>query len=304
MKKLNILVVMGGTSTEREISLKTGNEIFNNLDRNKYNVSKLEINQKEDVFKINEMKNNIDFVYIALHGSFGEDGSIQAILDTMDLKYSGSNMLASNICMDKGICKKLVQDEVLVIPGTTMRKKNLLSYEKAKIYGDKLVLKQVNGGSSIGLYIVDNEKDYNYAISEILKLSNEIVLEKYIKGIEISVPIIENKVYPIVKITPLKSDTFDYESKYTDGGALEKVIEFEPTLQKYINEITKKIFIKTKCSGFARVDYLLCDNKVYMLEVNTLPGMTKASILPKSLAYLGYSYSDALDLLIESSMRK
>ncbi|WP_067139207.1 D-alanine--D-alanine ligase [Oceanivirga salmonicida] len=303
MEKLKILVVMGGTSTEREISLRTGNEIYKHLDREKYNVEKLIINENKDIFKVQNM--DIDFVYIALHGAFGEDGSIQAILDSMNIKYSGSGMLSSAICMDKNICKLLVKDEVTVIPGTTMRKDSLISYdEMSKKYGEKVVLKQVNGGSSLGLYIVNNKKDYDNAIIEILKLTDEIVLEKFIKGIEISVPIIAGKVYPTVRITPLKSDTFNYESKYSVDGAKEEIVEFEPKIQEKINSMTEKIYRKTKCSGFARIDYLIENNEVYMIEVNTLPGMTSASILPKSLASAGLDYSQTLDLLIESSLKK
>ncbi len=299
---MKVLVVMGGTSTERPVSLRTGEEIFKNLDREKYEVQKLILEKNEDILQVKDM--DIDFVYIALHGAFGEDGSIQAILDTMGIKYSGPGMLASSVCMDKNFCKKLVKDEVNVIPGTTMRKKSLLKYDEVKEkYGNKVVLKQVNGGSSLGLYIVDNEKAYNNAIIEILKLTNEIVIEKYIKGIEISVPIIDGKVYPTVKITPLKSDTFDYESKYSDGGAKEEVVEFEPKIQNKINTMTEKIYNITKCKGFARIDYLIENDEVYMIEVNTLPGMTSASILPKSLASVGLNYSQTLDLLIESSLK-
>ncbi|VWL85110.1 D-alanine--D-alanine ligase [Oceanivirga miroungae] len=304
MNKKRVLVIMGGTSTEREVSLKTGEQIYNNLDRGKYIVSKLLINKNEDIFKILSMKDEIDFVYIALHGSFGEDGSVQAILDTMGLKYSGPKMLTSSICMDKNVCKKLVKDYVNVIPGTSMKKDSLLKYEDAKKYGNKLVLKQVNGGSSLGLYIVDNEKDYNNAIVEIFKLSDEIILEKYIKGIEISVPVIDNIVYPTVRITPLKSDTFDYESKYSDDGAIEEVYEFNKSLQEKINSMSKTIYDKINCNSFCRIDYLIDENEVvYMIEVNTLPGMTKASILPKSLMSKGIDYKSALDLLIESSIK-
>lgn len=304
MSKKRILVIMGGTSTEREISLKTGEQIYNNLDREKYIVSKLLINENKDIFKILDMKEQIDFVYIALHGAFGEDGSVQAILDTMGISYSGPSALTSSICMDKNICKKIVKDYVTVIPGTTMKKDSLLEYEEAKIYGEKLVLKQVNGGSSLGLYIVDNKSDYDKAIIEIFKLSNEIVLEKYIKGIEISVPVIDSIVYPTVKITPLKSDTFDYESKYSDNGAIEEVYEFHKTLQDKINNMSKIIYDRVNCDAFCRIDYLIDDKEnVYMIEVNTLPGMTKASILPKSLLSKGIDYKSALDLLIESSIK-
>lgn len=306
-EKLNIVIIMGGISTEREISLKTGNEIFKNIDKKTYNVEKLLINEKKDIFKLIDLKkdNKVDFVYNALHGAFGEDGTVQSIMDTLEIEYSGTDMISSAICMDKNISKIICKEYgVNIIPGNVITRNNIITFEEAKKYGNKLVLKPFDGGSSIGLYIVDNEKDYDEAIQNIFKISEKIILEKYIKGVEISVPVIDGFVYPTVKITPLKSDTFDYESKYTDGGALEEVFFFDDRLQNKINEMALKSYEAVGCKAFARIDFLVDEEEVYMLEINTLPGMTENSILPKSLKYEGVNYSATIDLLIYSSMKK
>lgn len=303
MKKLKVVVIMGGISTEREISIKTGEEILKNLDVEKYIGISLLINKKEDILKIIDLKP--DFCYIALHGKFGEDGSVQAILDMLDIKYSGCDMLSSSVCMDKNICKTVCKNNgVKVIPGIKLKENEKVDYlTLSKEIGNKLVIKPVDGGSSIGLYIVDNEKDFDNSILEVFKLTKEIVIEKYIKGIEISVPVIDGVVYKTVKITPKLSETFDYNSKYQDDGAIEEVYEFSKTIQTKINEMALKAYNACKCRAFARIDFLIENDEVYMLEINTLPGMTKNSILPKSLKSSGYEYKQVIDLLIESSMK-
>lgn len=303
MEKLNIVVISGGISTEKEVSINTGKEIFKNINKEKYNVEELIINEKKDIFKLLDM--NVDFAYIALHGIFGEDGMIQAILDSMDIKYTGSDTLSSAICMDKDLSKFLCKNMgVNVIPGDTIEKDNIKSFSEYKKLGEKLVLKPFDGGSSIGVFIVDNEKDFNFAISEIFKISKKIIVEKYIKGIEISTPVIDNKVYPTVMITPLISDTFDYKAKYLDNGSREEVHFFDDEIQNKINKYALLAYKACKCSVFARIDFLIEDNEVYMLEINTLPGMTKNSIFPRSIKYTGINYSELLDLIIEKSLRK
>lgn len=303
MEKLNIVVISGGISTEKEVSINTGKEIFKNINKDKYNVSELIINEKKDIFKLLDMK--VDFAYIALHGIFGEDGTIQAILDSMDIKYTGCNTLSSAICMDKDLSKTLCKNMgVNVIPGDVAEKNNIKSFEEYKKLGDKLVLKPFDGGSSIGVFIVEDEENFNKAVNEIFKISKKIIIEKYIKGIEISTPIIDNEVFPTVMITPLISDTFDYKAKYLDNGSREEVYFFEEKIQNKINEYALLAYKACKCSVFARIDFLIENDDVYMLEINTLPGMTKNSIFPRSVKYTGINYSELLDLIIEKSLNK
>lgn len=296
---MKICVVYGGISTEREVSIATGKEIIKELDKNKYEVYELLINKKEDIFKIKDM--NVDFVYIALHGSFGEDGSIQTILETLNIPYSGANLLTSAICLDKDITKRIVKSYgVRTAKHTSFRVGQKAIFPKE--LGEKVIVKPNSGGSSIGISFATNEKELELALKKVYETDNEALVEEVLNGIEISVPIISGKVYPPVRIDALKSTYFDYNSKYDKDGANEYVYFFEEELQNEINEFTKKAYYTTKCKGFARIDYIIQDNKAYLIEINTLPGMTKTSLLPKSLAHLGYTYSKTLDLLIEASI--
>ena len=283
---MKIAVIYGGISSEREVSINTGKEIINNLDKSKYEVIGLELEKAEDIFKLRDM--NVDFVYIALHGIFGEDGRVQAILDSMNIPYSGCGVLSSAMSMDKNISKLIVKNSgVRVIDGISVRKGDKINFSDLNL-GDKVILKPNSGGSSIGINFATNQEEFEKALNEIFLIDDEALVERIMKGIEISVPII-------------KDTFFDYKSKYENGGALEYVHEFEKELQNEIDDFTRKVYKSLKCKGYARVDYILVDNRVYFLEINTLPGMTKNSLLPKSTLSKGYSYTQTLNLLIEAS---
>ena len=296
---MKIAVIYGGISSEREVSINTGKEIISNLDKSKYEVIGLELEKAEDIFKLRDM--NVDFVYIALHGIFGEDGRVQAILDSMNIPYSGCGVLSSAMSMDKNISKLIVKNSgVRVIDGISVRKGDKINFSDLNL-GDKVILKPNSGGSSIGINFATNQEEFEKALNEIFLIDDEALVERIMKGIEISVPIIKGEVFPTILIEPLKDTFFDYKSKYENGGALEYVHEFEKDLQNEIDDFTRKVYKSLKCKGYARVDYILVDNRAYFLEINTLPGMTKNSLLPKSTLSKGYSYTQTLDLLIEAS---
>ena len=299
---LKIGVIRGGISTEREVSLKTGQEIINNLNKEKYEVFDIVIDNKSQVSeKISELKP--DFVYIALHGKFGEDGRVQAILESFEIPYSGPGVMASALCMDKDLTKRVVSTYgVRTAKWLSVRKNETTTWDTIKQLGDRVIVKPNYGGSSVGVSFVENEEELSKALEEVYDIDNEAIIEEVLNGIEISVPIIGGEVYPTLLIEALAGSFFDYTSKYADGGAKETVFEFEKELQDEINDLTSKSYYATKCEGFARIDFMIVDKKPYMIEINTLPGMTGASLLPKSLASKGYNYSQALDLLIESSI--
>ena len=305
MSKLKVGVIRGGVSTEREVSLKTGSEIVSNLNRDKYQVYDIVIDNEKEVFeKVSGL--GLDFVYIALHGSFGEDGRIQSILESLGIKYSGSGVMTSSVCMDKEITKRVVASYgVRVAKGISVRKGENISYEEIKEkLGSKVVVKPNNGGSSIGVSFVENQEELEKGLELVFSMDKEALIEEILKGDEISVPVIDGKVYPTLKIEAVAGDYFDYESKYADGGAREFVYEFDEDIQKEINKFAIDSYYAMKCEGFSRIDFMVVNgNKPYFMEVNTLPGMTAASLLPKSTAYKGYSYSETLDLLINASMK-
>ena len=304
MAKLRIGVVRGGISTEREVSLNTGAEILANLNRDKYEVFDIVLDNKEEIIdKLKEL--NLDFVYIALHGLFGEDGKIQAVLESLGIAYSGPGVMTSAICIDKELTKSLVAGKgVRVAKGISVLKDETISFETVKEkLGNRVVVKPNKGGSSIGVSFVENQSELEKALELVFSTDNEALIEEVLSGVEISVPVINGKVFPTLKIEAVAGDYFDYESKYSEGGAREFVFEFEEKIQDEINKFASDSYKAVKCQGFSRIDFMVVNGDTpYFIEVNTLPGMTAASLLPKSTASKGYSYSETLDLLIESSI--
>ena len=300
---LRVGVIRGGISTEKEVSMNTGKEIIKNLNRDKYEVFDVVINSEKEVFeKLKDL--NLSFVYIALHGAFGEDGRIQAILESLGIPYSGSGVMTSALCMDKELTKKIVETYgVRTAKGICIREGEQADFQEIKEkLGDRVIVKPNSGGSSIGVSFVENEKEFAKALKLVYTMDKEALVEEVLTGTEISVPIINGKVYPTLKIEAVAGDYFDYKSKYSDGGAREFVFEFEKKIQDEIDKFAYDSYHAVKCEGFARVDFMVVGDKPYFMEVNTLPGMTAASLLPKSTASKGYDYTQTLDLLIDSSI--
>lgn len=305
MSKLRVGVIRGGISTEKEVSMKTGKEIIDNLNKEKYEVFDIVIDTEKEVFeKVKDL--NLDFVYIALHGVFGEDGRVQAILQSLGIAYSGSGVMTSAVCMDKEMTKRIIESYgVRVAKGIGVRKGESIDFETVrKKLGDRVVVKPTNGGSSIGVSFVENQDQLEKGLELVFGMDKEALIEEVLTGSEISVPVIDGKVFPTIKIEAVAGDYFDYESKYADGGAREFVFEFPEEIQSEINDFAAKSYYAMKCEGFSRIDFMVVDEKIpYFMELNTLPGMTAASLLPKSTASKGYNYSQTLDLLIESSIK-
>lgn len=295
---MRICIIYAGISTEREISIKTAEQIMKSLDKDKYDICELKIDRTEDIFKIKDM--NVDLAFIALHGKFGEDGRVQAILEAMNIRYTGPGVLASGICMDKDIAKRVVSTYgIRTAKWWTIRKGEEFTYPKEY---EKLIVKPNSGGSSIGVHFISNQQELNEALKDIFTMDDEAIMEEVIEGDEVSVPIIDGVDYPPIKIEALKGTYFDYTSKYSDGGAREYVTKFSDNLEKELKEFTEKAYYAAKCKGYSRVDFLVRDDKAYFMEVNTLPGMTATSLLPKSLASVGIGYRETLELLIKASL--
>lgn len=295
---MRICIIYAGISTEREISIKTAEQIMKSLDKDKYDICELKIDKTEDIFKIKDM--NVDLAFIALHGKFGEDGRVQAILEAMNIRYTGPGVLASGICMDKDIAKRVLSTYgIRTAKWWTIRKGEEFTYPKEY---EKLIVKPNSGGSSIGVHFISNQQELDEALKDIFTMDDEAIMEEVIEGDEVSVPIIDGVAYPPIKIEALKGTYFDYTSKYSDGGAREYVTKFSDNLEKELKEFTEKTYYAAKCKGYSRVDFLVRDDKAYFMEVNTLPGMTATSLLPKSLASVGIGYRETLELLIKASL--
>jgi D-alanine-D-alanine ligase len=284
MAKIKVAVLMGGISCEREVSLVSGRGVLEHLDKTKYEAWGVDIPSELEKIKGCEM------AFLALHGKGGEDGTIQGYLETREIKYIGCGVLASAIGMNKKFFKYLMEVNNVLIPKTTMQ--------------TPCVIKPVCGGSSVGVSIVEKSEDMNKAIELAKKYDNEVLVEEYIKGMEVTCGVWGNAAtaLPVVEIIP-KNKFFDYESKYSDGGAEEICpARLSELMTKKVQDIAIRVFEIIGGRGFARVDMIIREKEVYVLDINTLPGLTPNSLLPKEAKAMGMSYSEMLDRIIELAL--
>lgn len=298
---MKIGVIMGGVSTEREISLKSGEEVVKGLNKTKYEeVIPIIINSKREA--ADKIK-GIDFAFIALHGRFGEDGTIQGLLEALEIPYSGCGVLTSAVCMNKDITKRIIQSAgVKTAPWITVKSIDEIDYAKIRTFNYPVFVKPNNGGSSVATFCVKREEDIEQAVWEGLKCDNEVIIEKYIQGEEITSFILNGEVYPTISLKANKGEFFNYESKYDEGGAEETIAVLREDLQKAVNEVSQKVWNVLGCKSYSRIDMIISNGVPYVLEVNTLPGLTRSSIIPKSAKARGINFSELLDKIIEYSL--
>ena len=298
---MKVGVIMGGISSEREISLKSGKSIVGSIDKNKYEVVPIEINEKEDI--INKVK-DIDFALLALHGKFGEDGTVQSVLQTLGIPYSGCGPISSGICMDKDLTKRvLVANGIRTARWINVSSIDEIDYDAIEEMGYPVFVKPTYGGSSVATFMIKDRDGIKEAVEEGLKWDTEVMIEEFIAGDEITCPVFDKEMWPVIAIKP-KSDFFDYTQKYAAGGADEFVIELEKNLHNEVESMALNTYRALKCSVYARVDMIVTKEGVpYILEVNTLPGMTATSLFPKSAEAINVSYSGLIDKIIETSMK-
>ena len=298
---MKVGVIMGGISSEREISLKSGKSIIENIDKNKYEVIPVVIDEKVDI--INKVK-DLDFALLALHGKFGEDGPVQSVLQTLDIPYSGCGPLTSALCMDKDLTKTVLEaNGIRTARWLNVKSVEEIDYEAIENIGYPVFIKPTNGGSSVATFKIYDKEKVQEAVEEGLKWDTEVMIEEFIDGNEITCPVFDNKLFPVIAIKP-KSDFFDYTQKYSENGADEVLVELEEDLYKEVKEMALKTYKALKCEVYSRIDMIVNkEGTPYILEVNTLPGMTAASLFPKSAKGEGYSFSEFLDLIIETSLK-
>ena len=297
---MKVGVIMGGVSSERQVSLMTGEEMIAHLDNSKYEVVPIRLNDKKELV---EKISNLDIALLALHGKYGEDGTIQGTLETLGVPYTGSVMLSSGICMDKNMSKKMIRYEDIQTPDWIhLSNTEELQLDEIDKMGYPLVVKPNSGGSSVGVKIVYDKDSLLSSLEDVFKWDSEIVIEKYIKGEEITCSILDGKLLPIISIQHT-AEFFDYHAKYDDIATIEEVVELPATTYERVAEAAMTCYRALKCSVYARVDIIIKDGIPYVMEVNTLPGMTKNSLLPKSAHAAGISYSKLLDMIIETSLQ-
>lgn len=297
---MKIGVIMGGNSSEREVSLKTGKEMVNHLNKEKYEVVPIEITDGRDLLR---HIGTIDFALLALHGKFGEDGTIQGLLEALGIPYSGCGVLSSSVCMDKAVAKTLLRANGVNTPDwIVVRKDEPLEADAVARLGFPLFVKPNSGGSSIGTKKVSTFDELRSAVEEIFTMDDAALAETYISGKEVTCSILNGKVLPILEIEA-KAEFFDYESKYSANGADERVAALPAEIAERIEHYALKSYESLKCSVYARADMIVSDGLPYVLEMNTLPGFTQNSLFPKSALAAGYTLSELLDEIIALSMQ-
>ncbi|MGN1033729.1 MAG: D-alanine--D-alanine ligase, partial [Intestinibacter sp.] len=272
------------------------------IDRNKYDVYQLIIDDPMDV--VNKMPEDVDFALVVLHGKYGEDGTIQSILESMGIPYSGCNPLTSGICMDKNMSKMVLKSSnIPTAPWTIVKSLDKIDYDAIEKIGYPVFIKPNSGGSSVATFKVDKKEDVYEAVKKGLEVDDIVMIEGFLPGEEYTSFILNGEVYPTIKITS-PNEFFDYESKYATGAkaATEEVVYLEEALQNQINALSKQCWDAFNCRAFVRVDFILSDGAFYVLELNTLPGMTKTSLIPRSAKAKGLSYTDLIDKIIEYSL--
>ncbi len=312
MKKIKIALLSGGNSNEREVSLKTGEKIFQALNKDKYEIFRYDLKNDLDKFIKDTSNRKFDLVFPALHGNFGEDGSLQGMLDFLRIPYVFSGCLASALAMDKFKTKRLVENFGIKVAKDYLIKKNQdYDIDRILIYLKfPMVVKPVSSGSSIGVTMAKNKKELETGIQEAFQYGG-VLLEEFIEGRELTAAVFGNggdvKVLPIIEIKPKISKWFDYKAKYQIGGSEEICpASISDEIKIKIEKDSLKVFEILDCEDLVRLDFILNkeNEKVYFLEVNTIPGMTETSLVPKSAQASGLDFPNFLDKLIEIAIKK
>ena len=309
MKKIRLALLSGGDSSEREVSLSSGNQVYKALDREKYQITRYD--PKTDLLKLVKDADEIDAALLILHGPNGEDGTIQGLLELLKIPYQGAKVMGSAVAMNKIAAKKLYQQADIPVP-------DYLYFEKhekidtgtcLQTLGLPIVVKPANAGSSVGIAIVNNENELSSAIEKAFEQDSLILLEEYIRGIELTCGVLGNielEPLPVIEIIPgHEYDFFDYKAKYVAGATKEICpARINDAVKNQVQTLAlaahKALFLK----GYSRTDIILKNGKPYVLETNTIPGMTETSLYPQAAKAAGFSFSQLLDRLIALAMNK
>lgn len=303
MEKLTIALLSGGDSSERQVSLDSGDQVFEALDKEKYRIMRFD--PKTDLVDLAAAAPKIDAALIILHGPMGEDGTIQGMLDLLDIPYQGSGVLGSALAMDKLVSKQMYEKYSLQTPEylVTTGNESLDPDRVIDQLGLPLVVKPVVGGSSIGMTIVRSVKDLPAAIEKALEQDRSALVESYLSGTELTCAVIGNDIleaYPVVEIRPGEGhEFFDYKAKYGVGASKEICpAEIPNDIAGQVQSISKTAHKALFCRGYSRTDFIYSLGTLYVIETNTIPGMTRTSLLPLSAHVAGIGFSGLLDRLI------
>lgn len=306
-KALKILVICGGISTEREVSLRSGKAIYDALVRKGYKNTKFFDLKRDNIYKIIEIKPDIAF--LGLHGKGGEDGCIQGFLELVGIPYTGPGVAASAVCMDKILTKRVLANAGLPTAKFEVYSKeecydiNTIIDNLIEKIGLPMVLKSPSQGSSIGVVIVKSKENMENAIAEVFKYGSHLLAEQFMDGPELTLPIIGNdnlNVLPVIEITS-EREFYDYTAKYTNGLCHHFIpVNIDKITERQIIEFGKRAYKVLGCKVLSRIDFIVDKkNGPMIIEVNTLPGMTDMSLFPDAARYIGIEYDDLVEMLLE-----
>lgn len=305
-----IVVLMGGPSSEAEISRLTGTAILNALQEKGYNAVGMEFVPKTLVEDIKE--SGCDIVFNAVHGKYGEDGRIAAVLEMIDMPYTSCSVLSSAITMDKVASKHLFRSTGISTPNCLIYRKtdtdrNLVE-EIANKFSMPVVVKAASQGSSIGVEIVEKKEDLQKAIDACFEYDDAILVEEFIKGRELSIPVYgnkEKKALPIIEITT-NSGRYDYKSKYTKGESFHIIpAPLSEELTAKIQKLCIDACTVADCHGVVRVDVMLSEENIpYVLEINSVPGMTQTSLVPDAANHVGISFGELCEMILQMAIEE
>lgn len=298
-----IAVLMGGPSNEAEISRRSGKNIFKALQNLGYKNAEL-IEVDENIAATLRTK-NIEFVYNAMHGRFGEDGCIQGMLEVMGIPYTGCGVMASSVCMNKEYTKNILKEAGIPLIKSVLIKKGEDYKEKIKELKYPFMLKPVSEGSSIGMYKVNNPEEMAECFEKSAKYGQDVMVEEFIQGKGLTVGVLEDGdmmfATEIIEFRT-KTEWYDYEAKYT-AGMTEFIIpaELSKEMTKKVKQIAVNAFKACDCRGVSRVDFMVADDKAYVLEINTSPGMTDLSDLPAQSNAMGIDYDTLVQIILNGA---
>jgi len=290
---LKVAVIYGGPSPEADISRKSARSVISALKKKGHQVFEIELDETivEELKKINPER-----VFIVLHGSPGEDGTVQGLLEITGLKYTGCNTETSAICMDKDVTKRILKTYGIPVPAGETYFKG----DRVEPVEFPCVVKPARTGSTVGISLARDKESFKRAVEEAFKYDSKILVEEYIDGRELTVAVINGKALPPVEIIT-ESGFYDFDSKYTKPSTQYKIpAQLSPRLEERIRKISEKTFKVLECKGAVRIDFRIDKwNNPYILEVNTIPGMTERSLLPKAARAAGMEFEDLIEEILK-----
>ncbi|MCF8027153.1 MAG: D-alanine--D-alanine ligase [Desulfobacteraceae bacterium] len=308
-KKIHVALLSGGTSGEREISKKGGDQVYQALDKDRYTVARYD--PRTDLCRLVTDARAIDVALVILHGAPGEDGTIQGLLDLLELPYQCSGVMSSAIAMNKVVSKFFYEKAGIAVPAWESSRRGQPVDARAVMdrLGLPLVVKPASGGSSLGMSIVRSPEAFDAALEAAHACDDMVLLEQYLQGTEITGGVLGNQdleALPLVEIVPLKDhEFFDYNAKYLAGETDEICpARLDPDLARQGRDLALAAHRALFCTGYSRTDMILSSGRLWVLETNTIPGMTPVSLLPLAASNAGMSYSQLLDRLIGLALEK